>query len=792
MPQSHLPPRRRCGIRPLLLAAAAVVASWPQLSPGGAASYPYMSWQDEFDGTSVESARWAFDIGTGTQYGLTGWGNNELQYYTNRSQNASVSNGTLKITALKENYGGQSYTSARLKTQGLFSQAGGRFEIRAALPTGQGFWPAIWMMPASDTYGGWAASGEIDIREARGQQPDRVNGTIHYGGTWPSNTWSESTRVLPAGQTISSFHTYALEWDTAAAPAIRWYVDDVLYATKTLWWSSGAAYPAPFDKPFSMLLNLAVGGNYVGSPNASTPFPATMQVDYVRVSTAAPPAITLAATSGTLSQAAVGNPVIAAAAAVTKTGSGTVVLNAANAYTGATSIVAGTLNVSNPGGLLGSPVTVNSGGSLAIAGAGSTTIPRVTVDVGGAMTLRSDISQKVSLQGLTIKSGVGLTIDSGTMTNGYMNVFAPPSAGGGYLFGQSWPVKDLRAQFTGSTSVTLAPCYVADSGTYWYTPSGQPGATGNKIMEANVYGQADGTYAGQAVKFTGTVPSYTLQGGSSGWTVKAFIRDFTADYSSFNEQAVPISATGSFSVRLNAVNDPTRHVQWGLQVKGPDVWITDLASKGTVVVSALPTTADGGKVDVGQGLITVAAGLSATDLMTQIIAGRGDGSWNGAAGITSSLIAAEVARGVPRSIGWMENGDGSVSFGYSAPGDTNNDLQVDVLDVANFFAGSKFDTGLPARWTEGDFNYDGFVDMLDAADFFSAGLFDSGAYNPAATGNVVAVPEPSVTLLAAAIACLIRVALDPRASSGHRSRPAACSPFRNRMRAQGEPGRHTG
>ena len=741
-----------------LLLAVAVVASWPQLSPGAAANYPYMSWQDEFDGTSVESARWAFDIGTGTQYGLTGWGNNELQYYTNRSQNASVSNGTLKITALKESYGGQSYTSARLKTQGLFSQAGGRFEIRAALPTGQGFWPAIWMMPASDTYGGWAASGEIDIMEARGQQPDRVNGAIHYGGTWPSNTWSESTRVLPAGQTISSFHTYALEWDTAATPAIRWYVDDVLYATKTLWWSSGAAYPAPFDKPFYMLLNLAVGGNYVGSPNGSTPFPSTMQVDYVRVSTAAPPAITLAATSGTLSQAAVGNPVIAAAASVTKTGTGMVVLNAANAYTGTTSIVAGTLAVSNPAGLSGSPVTVNSGGSLAIAGAGSTTIPSVTVNSGGAMTLRSDIPQQVSLQGLTITSGVALTVDSETMTNGYMNVFAPPSAGGGYLFGQSWAVKDLRAQFTGSTSVTLAPCYVADSGTYWYTPSGQPGATGNKIMEANVYGQATGTYAGQSVKFSGTVPSYTLQGGTSGWSVKAFIRDFTADYSSYNEQAVPISATGSFSVRLNAVNDPTRHVQWGLQMKGPDVWITELASKGTVVVSALPTAADGGggKVDAGQGLITVAAGLSALDLEAEIIAGRGDGSWRGAAGITSSLVAAEVARGIPRSIGWMENGDGSLSFGYSAPGDTNNDLQVDVLDVANFFAGGKFDTGFRATWTDSDFNYDGVVDMLDAADFFSAGLFDAGAYNPAAAGNVAAVPEPSLTLLGVAIACLRR------------------------------------
>ena len=453
-----------------------------------------------------------------------------------------------------------------------------------------------------------------------------------------------------------------------------------------------------------------------------------------------------------------GNPVIAAAASVTKTGTGMVVLNAANAYTGTTSIVAGTLAVSNPAGLSGSPVTVNSGGSLAIAGAGSTTIPSVTVNAGGAMTLRSDIPQKVSLQGLTITSGVALTVDSETMTNGYMNVFAPPSAGGGYLSGSGWAVKDLRAQFTGSTSVTLAPCYVADSGTYWYTPSGQPGATGNKIMEANVYGQADGTYAGQSVKFSGTVPSYTLQGGTSGWSVKAFIRDFTADYSSYNEQAVPISATGSFSVRLNAVNDPSRHVQWGLQMKGPNVWITDLASKGTVVVSALPTAADGGggKVDAGQGLITVAAGLSALDLEAEIIAGRGDGSWRGAAGITSSLVAAEVARGIPRSIGWMENGDGSLSFGYSAPGDTNNDLQVDVLDVANFFAGGKFDTGFRATWTDSDFNYDGVVDMLDAADFFSAGLFDAGAYNPAAAGNVAAVPEPSLTLLGVAIACLRR------------------------------------
>ena len=255
---------------------------------GAPADYPSLTWQDNFDGTSIDASRWAFDLGTGSQYGLTGWGNNELQYYTDRTQNASVSGGLLRITARKESFGGMAYTSARLKTQGLFAQAGGRFEMRAALPTGQGIWPAFWMLPAGDAYGTWAASGEIDILEARGQQPDRVTGALHYGGSWPANTYTSGTYVMPSGQTISGFHTYAVEWDTAVNPAIRWYVDDVLYATQTSWWSSGGAYPAPFDKPFYMLLNLAVGGDFVGDPNVTTPFPAEMQVDYVRAFSAVP------------------------------------------------------------------------------------------------------------------------------------------------------------------------------------------------------------------------------------------------------------------------------------------------------------------------------------------------------------------------------------------------------------------------------------------------------------------------------------------------------------------------
>jgi autotransporter-associated beta strand protein len=450
----------------------------------------------------------------------------------------------------------------------------------------------------------------------------------------------------------------------------------------------------------------------------------------------------------TRTQAQAGYPSIPAAIVVTKTGSGTVVFDAANPYTGPTNINGGTLRVSNTAGLTASPVTINDGGTLAIAAANPTNLASVTVDVGGAMTLRSDVAQSVSLQSLAIKSVTQLTVDSGTMTNGYMNWY---TLSGTYAGGGEWGVADLRADFTSGTSVTLAPCYVTDTSSYWYTPSGQPGATGNKIMEANVYGQADGTLAGKTVKFSGTVPSYSLLSGSGNWTVNAFVRDFSADYSSVTQSVVPISGTGAFSVSLATSSDPTRHVQWGLQTTGPDVWVTDLPSKGNVVVNALPAAAEGGKVDVGRGFVTVASGLTPVELVTAIVAGRADGSWTGASGITSTAAAAAVAVSTPRAVGWLDNGDGSVSFAFAAPGDTNIDWQVDVLDASNFLSFGKFDTGLAADWLEGDFNYDGVVDVLDAADFFGTGLYDAGNYNTGAgsAGSVAAVPEPSSLALMA-------------------------------------------
>jgi beta-glucanase (GH16 family) len=263
-------------------------------------------WSDEFDGDRVDPAKWDFDLGNGfynyeAEQWISGWGNDELQYYTREAANASVKDGTLRIRALKESRDGFGYTSARLKTRkrdgtALMAQRYGRFEIRAKLPTGQGIWPAIWMLPQEEKYGGWAASGEIDILEARGQKPHEILGTLHFGSRWPANAEASTTHALPAKQSIADFHVYVLEWEPGE---IRWYFDDKLFAKQTSWWSSSKVeagkgarptreadlnpWPAPFDQTFYLILNIAVGGRFVGKPDRSTAFPAVMEVDYVRV-----------------------------------------------------------------------------------------------------------------------------------------------------------------------------------------------------------------------------------------------------------------------------------------------------------------------------------------------------------------------------------------------------------------------------------------------------------------------------------------------------------------------------
>ncbi len=265
-----------------------------------------LAWSDEFDGPKLDRAKWDFDRGNGFKspegnQWIAGWGNNELQFYTNRTENAYLKDGMLHIRAVKESYKHCDYTSARLKTRKedkslLFAKKYGRFEFRAKLPTGQGVWPAIWLLPQDEKYGGWAASGEIDLMEAKGQNPHVVQGTLHYGGHWPENTYIKKEYTLPDKGTIADFHVYALEWDPSE---IRWYVDDKLYSTQNFWWSCSDEqggkglpamdaselnpWPAPFDHPFYIVMNVAVGGQFLGNPDASTVFPVEMVVDYVRV-----------------------------------------------------------------------------------------------------------------------------------------------------------------------------------------------------------------------------------------------------------------------------------------------------------------------------------------------------------------------------------------------------------------------------------------------------------------------------------------------------------------------------
>jgi beta-glucanase (GH16 family) len=262
-------------------------------------------WSDEFDGTEIDRSRWDFDIGNGffnydAHTWISGWGNDELQYYTRSPDNAFVRDGMLHIRALKESLHGCGYTSARLKTRKkdgspLFRKRYGRFEFRAKLPTGKGIWPALWMLPQDEKYGTWPASGEIDVMEARGQAPDRVLGTLHFGARWPANTHVSREHILVGG-TIADFHVYALEWEPGE---IRWLVDGRRYATQSFWWSSSKTdggrgqrpareadlnrWPAPFDQPFYLVLNVAVGGKFLGNPDRTTAFPAEMVIDYVRV-----------------------------------------------------------------------------------------------------------------------------------------------------------------------------------------------------------------------------------------------------------------------------------------------------------------------------------------------------------------------------------------------------------------------------------------------------------------------------------------------------------------------------
>ncbi len=251
-------------------------------------------WCDEFDSDALDRTKWNYELGNWKldadgNYITNGWGNNEQECYTD--SNASVHDGILTIAARKEHYtdpvqGEYEYTSARLSSQHLFSVCGGRIEVRARCDAGKSLWPAIWMLPEDSVYGGWAASGEIDIMEGWGSTPEKLCGTIHFGDTWPNNTHLTGEYTFPDGDTTGNWHVYAIEWERGE---IRWYVDDVCYSTQKDWFSANHAYPAPFDQNFYLILNLAVGGHFDGvdgiyaDPSVFADGERHFDIDYVRV-----------------------------------------------------------------------------------------------------------------------------------------------------------------------------------------------------------------------------------------------------------------------------------------------------------------------------------------------------------------------------------------------------------------------------------------------------------------------------------------------------------------------------
>ncbi|MBI1265937.1 MAG: family 16 glycosylhydrolase [Cryomorphaceae bacterium] len=228
-------------------------------------------WSDEFNGTSLNTDVWTYDLGTGSQFGLNGWGNNELQYYTNSTENVFVSGGNLHIVAKQQNVGGMNYTSGRIRTVGNAYWTYGKIEARMKLPTGQGIWPAFWMLREA---GIWP--GEIDIMETVGNAPNTLHGTCHQGTA--GNVYSLGGSIVSPSSLTDNFHTYSIEW---FPDNIRWFLDGQMYyevnrsqVTPNFEWL--------FDEDYYMLLNVAVGGNWPGAPNGTTVFPQEMVVDYVR------------------------------------------------------------------------------------------------------------------------------------------------------------------------------------------------------------------------------------------------------------------------------------------------------------------------------------------------------------------------------------------------------------------------------------------------------------------------------------------------------------------------------
>lgn len=253
------------GGSPAAAVSPATVSAAPATSPAWV-----LDWSDEFDGAELDRTKWVAELGGG------GWGNHELQYYTGREQNLRVAGGNLVIEARRENFENREFTSARIKTAGLKERMHGRYEARIWLPKGQGIWPAFWMLGSNCASAGWPRCGEIDIMENVGKEPALVHGTLHGPGYSGADAFGKPSELIGAVY-ADGFHVFAVEWEPGE---IRWYRDGVLFHQARAEMVKGDWV---FEHPFFVILNLAVGGDWPGNPDAGTMLPQQLLVDYVRV-----------------------------------------------------------------------------------------------------------------------------------------------------------------------------------------------------------------------------------------------------------------------------------------------------------------------------------------------------------------------------------------------------------------------------------------------------------------------------------------------------------------------------
>ena len=616
-----------------------------------------------------------------------------------------------------------------------------------------------------------------------------ISGSI--GGNWgttsaatplPSLVWTPAG-TIPSGTFATG--TWSGTWTTGSS---NWFATT---GTATRWDASRVAVFGGRS-----VTGTTAGGTVTVTGSAGVSVSAGMRftVDGYRVLSGSQAPISLSGASAPFIDVTQGSRATIAAplsgpAGFRKTGAGVLVLTGSNVYNGPTLVEGGTLVLGTSASMASSPlIRVESGATIDLtqqAGgyivpwgqtlAGTGTVAASILGVGAGATLSPGASPgTLTLSGsVTFGSGGNYNWQmlSGTGAAGATSTWDLVSIMGSLSIASTsadpfkinlWTLSAISPDVSGS-----ATNFSPSSNYTWKIASATGGISGfaaNKFLISTSATNIAGGFANLDPFGPGTF-SVAQVGNDLNLLYAPVTTIAVASGTQTQTQAgfptlsgsLPLVKTGGGSLVITAANTLTGSttVQQGtLQLANgmalASSKIVPLAGGTVSLAPGLQTTVAGlaanagGLTDAGSGLMTVTAGLPATEMLTALLSGRGDGSWNGTSGITSSQAAADLAASIPRTVGWIDNGDGSVTFGFAAPGDTNLDWTVDILDAANFLAGGKFNSGTPATWNQGDFGYDGVVDILDAADFLSTSLFDAGPYNTAlGTNGIAAVPEPT-------------------------------------------------